>query len=62
MRSDNNQLDLIRHSDAGLAEAFRKAADAARRSPFETPDRCEERARYYEEQAEKHAARAGGQA
>ncbi|HEY0661465.1 MAG TPA: hypothetical protein VGD21_09140 [Lysobacter sp.] len=62
MRSDSTQLDLYRHGDAGMAEAFRKAADAARRSPFETPDRCEERARHYEEQAAQHEARAEGRA
>lgn len=60
MRSDRTQLDLYRHGDAGLADAFRKAADAARRNPFETPEQCEERARHYELQAQQHEARAGG--
>ena len=58
MRSDTTQLDLYTHSDQGLAEAFRAAADAARRNPFETPDQCELRARIYEQQAAEHEAKA----
>ncbi len=58
MRSDTNQLDLYTHSDQGIAEAYRVAADTARRNPFETPDRCEQRARLYEQQASEHEARA----
>lgn len=58
MRSDTTQLDLYRHSDDGLAEAFLAAADTARRNPFETPDECEQRARLYEQQAAEHEARA----
>lgn len=59
MRSDIAQLDLYRHGDAGMAEAFRQAADAARRNPFETPEQREERARHYELQAERHEMHAG---
>lgn len=62
MRSDTNQLDIIRHSDQGLAEAFRVAADTARRNPFETPDAAEKRARLYEQQAAEHEAKASGEA
>lgn len=47
------QLDLYRHSDAGLALAYRQAAEAARRNPFEAPDAADQRARYYEQQAER---------
>lgn len=57
MRSDTNQLDLYRHGDSGLADAFRKAADTARRNPFETPDQCEARAQHYEQQAAMHESR-----
>jgi hypothetical protein len=51
------QLDLIRHSDAGLALAYRQAAEAARRNPFETPDQAEKRARHYDEQAQRYEGR-----
>jgi len=47
------QLDLYRHGDAAMAQAHRLAADAARRNPFETPDRAEARARYHEAEAAK---------
>lgn len=57
MRSDNNQLDLYRHGDAGLAQAFREAAETARRNPFETPDQCELRARHYEQEADRYTTR-----
>lgn len=48
------QLDVFRHSDAGLAQAYRQAAEAARRNPWEAPDAAEKRARYYEQQAAQH--------
>lgn len=57
MRSDNNQLDLYRHGDAGMAAYYRAAAETARRSPWETPEACEQRARHYEHLAELHEAK-----
>lgn len=54
MRSDATQPDLIRHCDRSMAAAFRAAADTARRNPFEPPDIAEQRAAYYEAQAEKY--------
>jgi hypothetical protein len=57
MRSDTTQLDLYRHTDAAMAEAFRRAAETARNNPFETPDQCERRAAHYEEQAKRCESR-----
>lgn len=53
----SQQFDLYRHSDAGMALAYRQAADAARRNPFETPSQAEKRAAYYERQAAECEAR-----
>lgn len=50
------QLDLLRHSDAGLALAYRQAAEAALMNPFETPEASAQRARYYQQQAERYGA------
>ncbi len=50
MRSDR-QLDLYRHSPDARAEAYRAAAETARRNPFETPEAAEQRARFYEAEA-----------
>jgi hypothetical protein len=60
VRSDNTQLDLYRHSDAGMAAHYRAAAETARQNPWETPDACEQRARFYEQCAAQHEAKAGG--
>lgn len=57
MRSDQ-QLDILRHSDAGLAQAYRQAADTARRDPHYTPDEGERRAAYYLQQAERYEGKA----
>ena len=46
MRHDQ-QLDLIRHSDAAIAAAYRQAAETARVDPFWTDDQREARARHY---------------
>lgn len=54
MKSDGNQLDVFRHSDAGMAQAYRQAAEAARRNPWETPEDAEKRARHYEAQAQSY--------
>lgn len=47
------QMDLYRDDPRAIARAHRLAADTARRNPFETPDAAEQRARYYEAQAEQ---------
>lgn len=45
--------DLFRDSPAAIAQAHRAAAETARRSPFETPEAAERRARWHEAQAEQ---------
>jgi hypothetical protein len=47
------QLDVFRHSPKAVAQAYRIAAESARRNPFETPDQGEARARYYEAEADR---------
>ena len=42
---------IFRDSAKAQAEAYRVAAETARRNPFETPEAAERRARYYEQQA-----------
>lgn len=54
MRSDNNQLDLLRSSDAELAKAYRIAAETAKIDPFWTPDEAMKRAAYYNELADQY--------
>lgn len=49
----DDQLDLIRHSDAALAAAYREAARTARLNPHEPEHKAEQRARYYEQEAER---------
>lgn len=56
MKSDGNQLDVFRHSDAGMAQAYLHAAEAARRNPWECPEDAEKRARHYEAQARSYGA------
>lgn len=51
MKSHGRQPDLLRHAPPELAKAFRAAAESARTNPFETPEQCEARARYYEAEA-----------
>ena len=57
MRSDNNQMDVFRHSDAALAAAYRCAAETARRDPHFSPEEGERRARAYEAEARKYEPR-----
>jgi hypothetical protein len=51
-----SQLDLIRHSDASLAKAYRTAAETAMHNPYITVADCETRAAYYLTLAAKHEA------
>lgn len=51
-------LDIFRNSDAGIAAAYRPAADTMRHDPHWTDEEREQRARYYEEQAKRHEGRA----
>jgi len=54
VRSDNNQRDLIRESDASLALAYRVAAETALRDHHFTQAERERRAEYYLAQARRH--------
>lgn len=49
----NPQLDILDHSDAALAAAYREAARTARLNPYEPEERAELRARHYEQEAER---------
>lgn len=48
-----DQLDVFRDSAMACADAYRKAAETARLNPFESYEKREARARYYEAEAEK---------
>lgn len=52
------QPNLFQHSDQAKAQAFRLAAETARRDPHYTPDEGERRAQWYEAQAKQFEARA----
>lgn len=47
----NVQLDILTHSDAACAAAYREAARVARLNPYESYEKREARARYYEAEA-----------
>ena len=47
------QLDVFRHSAPALARAYREAADAAIRNPFESPESSRRRAEHYLAEAER---------
>lgn len=48
-----DQFDLLRHSDAAKANAYRVAADTARVDPFWTEEERAKRAAYYEAEANR---------
>jgi hypothetical protein len=54
------QPNLFQHSDQAKAQAFRIAADTARRDPFWSPEEGERRAQAYEAQAREWDAREAG--
>lgn len=54
-----DQLDLIRHSDAAKAHAYRVAADTARVDPFWTEEERAKRAAYYEAEAKRFERKRG---
>ena len=54
MRSHGRQLDRVRHGDAAKALAYREAAAAALRNPYETPEACARRAAHYLAEAKRH--------
>lgn len=60
MKADSTQLDLYRHGDRGMADAYPTAAEVARMNPFESPADAERRARFYEQQAVAHEDRTHG--
>lgn len=49
----NSSLLEAKHSPSAQARAHRIAAEAARRNPWFTPEQGEERAAYYEREAER---------
>lgn len=53
LRTINPQTDLFHHAGAPLADAYRAAAETARRDPHFSPDEGEARARAYEAEAER---------
>jgi hypothetical protein len=52
------QPNLFQHSDQAKAQAYRVAAETARRDPHYTPDEGERRAQWYEREAERYEVRA----
>jgi hypothetical protein len=58
MRTEGRQPDLIRNSPPELARAYRLAAETARRDPHFAPHDAEQRARFYEREAERLEKRA----
>jgi hypothetical protein len=53
MRSDHNQLDLMRHAPAALAQVHRVAAETALLNPYENQASREARAEYHRREAER---------
>lgn len=53
------QRNLFQHSDQAKAQAFRVAAETARRDPYWSPEDGERRAQAYEAQAREIERRCG---